>query len=579
MVKTDAISNSVTQSVLRQVLLIRSSQPENVFGPFTSELLRSEGLSGFETVDIDSAGLPEFGEGDLIILTRCFLRYAECDSLKAAVEAGARLVCFSPPPSLLARFGWCSLMRVTYPGWIRIEKGYPCGGESIQTHVPVDSNAPEDDASRFVTVAESINPDFTDTGSPAVVKQSMGKGEVAMFFYDMPKAVARIRFGNPDLASHLTSNLTSWPHTTELFTHHLDDRATHLPQADIHCQLLAKVLTDISAWPLPRFWYYPSAKHCSAAIFQGDGDESTLQEFTTQSDFVLACGGTATYFLRTSTKLTEKDVEKFRAKGHTFGPHPWGIDRVEEPYFRVPETLGPETNAFKKRFGDYSRTIQNHYAPWMGYMDWVEDHIRNGFRMLFAYITRWPNQLMCGSGRPIRFFDNDGKLYDCWQQPICIYDDIRLQKIIEEDIEPLLSDLRSLINEATERSHTSIGVLSHPRSFVGYSRPYIGACLELLAERSIPIFNGDEWCDFQYRRDATRIAVSQGDSKITCIVSNLEGELPLMIPIDGHDTQLSVIIDGQAIEANVVHRLEENYLIIALTGKADKSDIQIEFRK
>ena len=114
---------------------------------------------------------------------------------------------------------------------------------------------------------------------------------------------------------------------------------------------------------------------------------------------------------------------------------------------------------------------------------------------------------------------------------------------------------------------------------MGYSRPYIGACLELLAERSIPIFNGDEWCDFQYRRDATRIAVSQGDSKITCIVSNFEGELPLMIPIDGHDTQLSVIIDGQAIEANVVHRLEENYLIIALTGKADKSDIQIEFRK
>jgi hypothetical protein len=564
---------------MRQLLLVRSSQPENAFGRFTEEILRSEGLNGFETVDIDSTGLPDLGRGDLIVLTRCFLRFAECDALRQAVERGARLACFSPSPSLLGRLGWRSGMRVVYPGWVRIGDGCPGAGETIQTHVPIAAASPSDKMTGGVRLAEAIAPDGVEAGFPAVARQPLGDGEVVFLFYDLPKAVARIRFGNPDLASHLTSGRFDWPHAFNLFFRHVDERAAHLPQADFHGQLLAKALTDIAPDPLARFWYYPKPEHRSAAVFQSDGDESAPEEFTALSDCLLAHGGTATFFLRTPTKLSEANVEAFRARGHTFGPHPWGIDRKDEPYFRVPDTLGPETEHFNKRFGPHSRSLQSHFAPWMGYASWVNLHVEHGYRLLFAYLSSpltMQNRFMCGSGRAMRFADENGRHFDCWQQPVITFDDASIRDIIAESPEPLAAEFRKLLDDAVERTHTSVGILSHPVSFVTYSRPYIEACLNALVERGAPIFNGDEWCDFLYRRDAARVSVSRNDPGITCIVSDLEGELPLMIPMPCSEASRHVTVDGKPAEAIMVRRLEQDYLMIPLVGKADRSDIRIE---
>ena len=52
--------------MFRQVLVTRSTQPENTYGPFAAEILRAEGLMGFRSVDIDTAPLPEIGPGDLV---------------------------------------------------------------------------------------------------------------------------------------------------------------------------------------------------------------------------------------------------------------------------------------------------------------------------------------------------------------------------------------------------------------------------------------------------------------------------------------------------------------------------------
>ena len=73
------------QTNVGQFLLIRASQPENTYGPFVGEILRAEGLSGFRPLDLDTDGLPEFSPGDLAVLTRCVLRYAEIDALVAAL--------------------------------------------------------------------------------------------------------------------------------------------------------------------------------------------------------------------------------------------------------------------------------------------------------------------------------------------------------------------------------------------------------------------------------------------------------------------------------------------------------------
>lgn len=564
---------------LRQYVLIRSSQPENAYGRFAVEILKAEGLNGFQTVDIDNAGIPDVGSGDMVVLTRCFLRYSEINALEKAVLGGARLVCFMPSCSLAGRFGWRTLMRVGYPGWLRIRDGYPGGGQPIQTHVPLAAYLPDEGVTGTDCVADVTNPDFSDAGFPAVVRQKVGKGEIAMFFYDLPQAVARIRFGNPDMASHLTSGRWDWPHAFDLFADHLDGRVAHLPQADLHGQLLAKVLTDMAPYPLVRLWYYPKAEYLSAAIFQSDGDESAPEEFDALSQCLLDHGGSASFFLRSATKLSEGKVREFRSMGHTFGPHPWGVDRTEELYFRFPEALRQETDAFKERFGDCSRTIQSHFAPWMGYMSWVDDHVCNGYRMLFAYLSyplRLHTRFLCGSGRAMRFFDTDGTLHDCWQQPIITYDDASIKEDVEKDPSPLIDEFRKVINSAITQNHTAIGMLSHPRSFVAYSRPLIEACLDILTQNGVPIFNGDQWCDFLYMRDTVRVKSIQRDDGMSCIVSGLQGELPLMIPFNSESGVPEVYIDQKKAAPIVVRRLEQDYLLVPVVCEDGRESIRVD---
>ena len=555
---------------MRQWLLIRSSQPENVYGRFAGEILKSEGFNGFDLVDLDAESLPELTADDVAILTRCFLHKAEIEQLLAMVRNGARLICLQPSWTLAAQLGWKSRKRVTYPGWIDIAEGYPGSGTPIQAHVPIAEYDPPDQNAAYTIAARAVRSDWTNADCPAAVVQSVGRGKIALFFYDLPEAVARIRFGNPDLASHLTSGQWGWPHASDLFDGHVDERVINLPQADFHGQFLAKVLTDIAAHPQPRLWYYPDAAQRSAAVFQSDGDLSEPQQFAALSDCLLQHRGAGTFYLMAQTKLTPSCVADLRAKGHTFGPHVFGVDGEDDLYFRFPQRLDEETQRFKQRFGEPSRTIQCHYAPWMGYMNWLADHVRHGYRLLFAYLSIPPQRLntyMCGSGRPIRFYDRDGTTYPCWQQPVISYDDSSLAELMGNNPAPLLEKFEANLQASINRTHSAFGILSHPVSFCTYSRPYMEACFDRLTAEGVPICNGDQWCDHLERRDAVRVrTLVNDDNSLTCIVSNLTGRQTLMIPLaTGHAPQL----DG----ATRVRRLEQDYLFIPLEG--DGSEIHL----
>ena len=176
------------------------------------------------------------------MLTRCYLKDHEIASLLAAVRQGTGLVVVQPAPRLAAACGWEPRKRVAYPGWIRIGPNCPGAGLTIQAHLPVDLYTPRPDLGEWSRLADAVQSDWSATGSPAAVAQRMGKGFLALFFYDLPAAVARIRFGNPDLSSRLTTGLWDWLHAGDLFAGQVDERVKHLPQADLHGQLLAKAL-------------------------------------------------------------------------------------------------------------------------------------------------------------------------------------------------------------------------------------------------------------------------------------------------------------------------------------------------
>ncbi len=555
---------------LQQLVLLRSSQAENIYGRFTAEILRNEGYAGFQIVDLDRNSM-RLQKGDLAVLTRCFLTMAQMDALVEQVCRGAALVCLQPSPALAARFGWRATSRVQYPGWV-YWKGVSWLDRSIQAHVPIAGYTPSAKPGTCEVVAEAVQPNGVATGFPAVIRQSFGKGQAVLFFYDPAAAIARIRFGNPDLASLSTNGIFAFPHAADLFEHHLDPNAMHLPQADLHAQMLAAAVSDISPYPLPRLWYYPRVQQRSAAVFQSDDDWSSPEEFDALTRALEKRGATGTFYLMQDSRLDPQRMTAMRKAGHTFGPHVNHKSLPDEAYFSYPQALARETELFDRRHGGHSATLQAHCAPWMGHMAWVPLHLRHAYRMLFAYISlplQRYNRYMCGSGRPARFFDTSGVLYNCWQQPIIAYDDASLKEYLSVDPRAALQDFSALLHSALNNHHTAFGILSHPVSFCSYSRPYMEGIFDLMHESGAPIFNGDEWLNFLERRHAVVLLHEIDGNSIRCRITGAHGEMTLLIPEDNR---------GESTDRTTnVQRFGRPYRAVQIEGNG--SDKYLEIRQ
>lgn len=552
-----------------QYLLIRSSQPENAYGAFALEILKSEGLMGFELVDLDAQPFPEIGAGDLAVVTRCFLRDAEMTRLLDAAQAGAGLVFLRPQRRLCDRLGWQGENRAVHPAYVKIGDAEP-----LQTHLPVECCRPP--AEGWDVLADLVDAEWRSAGVPGAACARTGQGAVALLLYDPAEAIARIRFGDPDLACAVTTGLWAWAHPADLFQGHLDERLAHLPQADLHAQFLARVITDVCPWPLARLWYYETPAQRTAAIVQSDGDWSEPEQFEALTRALEKRGGTGTFYLMTTTKLDEAAVAAFRERGHAFGPHVNPHDCTDEWYFDFERVLHEQTEQFKGRFGACSPTLQSHCAPWLGYVSWVPMHIANGYRLLFAYLSlpvKFWNRYLCGSGRPMRFRGCDGAVLNCWQQPVVTYDDASVKPMMLADMAAVRESFDVLLRCALDETHTALPILSHPVSFATYSSPFVEYTLDRLVAEGVPIYNADEWLAFTDRRAAVRTRQTRdADGAVVCELDGLRGSMTLMVPAEG---ACSVVVDGVAVEPVLETRLGRPHLFISVTARPDGRPIRV----
>ena len=553
-------------------ILVNSNQPENRYGRFAREILVSEGLTGFSLVDLADTPLPEFEETALILVTRTVLRRAQADSLLEAVRRGAGAVFLQPQQRVVEQLGLAVASSVIYPGTVRIRDGHGGTGLPLQTHLPIPCCVLPSDRTDWLAVADALDSEWHESGHPAVAAAPCGRGRVALVFYDLAEAVARIRFGNPDLSGYTTSRTWPWPHALDLFEGHLDPRVAHLPQADLHSQLLARMLTDAAPLPLARLWYYADAAHRTAGIFESDGDYSEPGQFRALASALEKRGGTATFYLMKATMLSETDVAELRARGHTFGPHVDPLAHDEELAFALPDALKEETGGFAARFGAVSPTLQCHCAPWPGYMSPIPAHIENGYRLLFAYLPGssavWGGYL-CGSGRPMKFCGLDGAVHDCWQQPLVLFDDETLIPYLRDRADEARRRFDAALDAVLTHSHTGVPILSHPVSFCTYSRPVMEHAFDRLRAAGAPLYNADAWLQFIDWRANTRLAQEQDDNGgFVCTVSGLQGRIPIMFPVKTLARRAAVVtVNGREASHNILRRLGGDYLFVQLDAK------------
>jgi hypothetical protein len=233
--------------------------------------------------------------------------------------------------------------------------------------------------------------------------------------------------------------------------------------------------------------------------------------------------------------------------------------------------MSRESETFDKRYGERSRTIQAHCAPWAGHMDLLPLHIKHGYRLLFSNLSdphRFYNRFMCGSGRPMRFCDDIGVVHDCWQQPVPAYDDGATNERVRESAGEVLAEFDVIFKDAIERTHTSIAILSHPCNFVPHSSAYIEGCMQRIADANAHIYNADEWLTFQdHRRNTSLTQTHLDNGDLVIALEDVHGDLCVMIPAPEQDESLYVDCAGEEIATQRIHRLGQDYYWIDIATK------------
>ena len=570
-------------------VLVRSQQPENMFGPYTGEMLRAEGISDYQIVDMDTAEDWLNESSSLVIVTRCHLRMSEQERLLDYVRQGGRLIVFRPSGKLRSAPGLAARYKVTCDPYLMPDADHPVTRglpqEAIQCHwVTVRYGL-----GRIAGGAEIIAQDFSDPDSPtgyaAVIAIDWGAGKIGLCFYDPPASVARIRFGNPDLASTNTMGLPAYSRACDLFAGYFDPSRGHLPQADLHCNLLSNLIQYLSPQPVPRLWYYRTPQERSALPIESDDDHSTPEQFEALREGVEKRDGRCAFYLMRDTKLPDSEVRRYLERGHSFGYHS-NPRSDEDPYFAVPEILASDAEAFRQRYGFTARTTQLHSAYWRGYMGLVPVFHEIGLRMGVTYgsYLDWFGMFVTGSSRPMKFIDEFGKIHHVFQQSTPVYDDASIQKMLTEHADREIAKVAKTLDACVNIHHSPIGFSSHPLSFATYSEPFIGGVMDEARTRGMPILSMDQWYEFtQMRYDAQLVLVDASDSCTECELTAgaTAGQLTVMVPIAQGSRAAGAKVDGEAVSVESLEVLGWDYALVPveLRKPGERRRIRVEYRK
>lgn len=527
------------------MLLIHApGDPHAIYSRYLAEILCLEGFVDFREVNIGDLNSVDLGCEDLLILPRLSTSVAQAELLEQYVRQGGRLLAFLPDLYLVRRLGMTPKFHGIDNGWLHLDVAGPlvqglCA-DPVQIIVPAITWAPA--AETEARVLAQVRPSRQATaeeGQPGVIWCRLGQGQVVLFAYDLPHAIARLRQGNPDHADLCFAGLDGIYRPSELFVGQLDVAQMLIPQADLQTALLARLIETLA--PRPRLWYYPQASQHSVVIMTSDDDWSTVEQFEALLAGLRQRQATCTFYVVPETKINPALIHAWEQEGHTFSVHPAleadirAYLATQEPQSRQVTAMLRENVARHRR--DYDRpvqTIRQHAVRWLGYVAAARELAALGVQMELNYISVHPFSLgyMAGSGRPLRFVETDGALIDCYQQPTLWTEEVlihpRFVFSFKWTVERALQEVEKIIQRAAHDFYTPITFNSHPVSFVTYSSPLIEGCWDMALAQGMAILSADRWLAWTRARNQVRIEVTQGGC--TLCTPEAVSELTILFP-------------------------------------------------
>jgi hypothetical protein len=562
------------------VALVITEGRGSEFTRYLVEVAKTEGINDVKTLEggVGVAGLAEYAT---VIVPRGHIPAAARRSIASYVENGGNAVLIRPTAALAEDLGFSQEFGVTDHARVYPLRVPEASGRAIQTHTVADHyRVPADGV-----VEAWIGADGSHSPFPAVLSSPRGNGRVTLFAYDLPRAIAYIRQGNPDrVGSHAVGAQTRM--IDYLLGGHLDPSVADLPQADVHAGMLVHAVTAGATSTVPRWWYYPSAKIRTALVLDSDDDYSPRPAFDALIDQVEALGGHVTMYLMmgptTRSVLDGEDVQRLRERGHSFGIHHDHYDPQFEGLDEAdlfPYVILNDLTEFANTYGDRPTVNRNHCLAWVGYVETARLWEKTGIRMdsnVGSYYEAWFGYAN-GSGRPTRFVDADGTVIDCFQQAHLIYDDETVRpRLAVADPADIIRSI-AWLEQARDVWHHPFVVLSHPVSFYNYSQQFQASVWRAAVERGLPFWSMEEWSRQVDARDQLRInSVIEDETGIELVVnvSSPFGSVSLMIPEKRE--MRAAEIDGTSADLVRLDQFGVAYVLIDVPCGTDRQQCRVQ---
>jgi hypothetical protein len=613
------------------LLLIVNKDSPNPFGIYLGEILRAEGVNCFHTMELSDLQSSVLEKYDIAILAETPLSTVQADIFKEFVSRGGRLIGMRPDDRLDSVFGLERRDGTISEGYLKVESSYPASEGISPSTLQFHGSANVYQLSGAQAAAWLYVDRDTSSGYPAVTMNTIGDGMALAFAFDLARSVAYMRQGNPDQVNQDVDGLNG-VRTVDMFKGWIDLDRIEIPQADEEQRFLINLLSILGQGkrPLPRLWYFPGDKK-SVLIVTGDSHANPEIYIEQALKIVERHGGHMTVYYapqivsdlgRTArvtrfwmtdhmpllTHILDDEfqsptpfiVDGWRARGHDIALHPYADTGLDEWQLYWKEFTG-------RGYGPVSETVRTHRVLWTGWMETARLQASYGMRMNFDYYHvgpslqkpngEWPNGHLTGSGRPMRFIDEQGRIISLFQQHTHFAD----EHLIPMDVPgwggwPNLSAneavevVKYLLDRSVKQNDfCALGGQFHVDPFQLGGDPaekssiFLNGSLAYATELGVPVWSAQEWLNFTRMRHETDITNIIWDFDTATLafdlspVNEAESTLSVLIPARNAGKAISnLLIEGVTTPCSarqVVGNVEYAILIV----KAKKQSIKVTY--
>ncbi len=586
------------------ILIITNKDAENKFGAYLIEILRAEGVNCFHTADLSSLTADLIQPYDVVLLAETPLDVKQIEIIEGYVARGGRLVSMKPADRTESIFGWERSEGAYSEAYLKVESDHPASAGINPSTLQIHGVADVYRAVGSQVIAWLYSDRSTVTENPAVAMNRFGEGIAVAYAFDLAKSIAYMRQGNPEIANQDLDGLDG-ARTVDMFVDWIDLERIHIPQADEQQRMLVNILAQLSKRPLPRLWYFPEDKR-SVLIATGDSHSNPVNFIEEVLEIVDQRGGRFTvyyapqivgdvgraerwlrFWLTDNVPFahdvlgskfgspTPQTIQGWRARGHEIALHPYVETGLDEWHTYWKEFTG-------RGYGPVSQTVRTHRVLWTGWMETARIQAMHGMRMNFDYYHvgpsmqkkngEWTNGHLTGSGRPMKFIDEQGRIIDLYQQLTQVTDEHNIPMDVPEwggyaglSAQESVEVSKYLLDRSVKQNDfCAIGGQFHVDPFqlggapAESGRIFLEGTLDYANELGVPILSAQDWLAFTDARHDAEFSEMIWDSNASTLTFNLLPPistlptLTVLVPASHADKPInSILVDGVTTSASV----------------------------